>query len=65
MAPCQKGGMRLTGVSLDLVQFDISINVPDDGRGEMFIRSAEGSPQERLPALWRTRKQIQTRLETQ
>lgn len=30
--------------SPDLVQFDISINLPDDGRGKMFIRSAEGSP---------------------
>lgn len=30
--------------SPDLVQFDISINLPDDGRGKMFIKSAEGSP---------------------
>lgn len=65
MVPCQKKGTHLTGVSSDLVRFDISINLPDDGRGEMFIRSAEGLPQERLRALWRTRNQIQTSLETQ
>lgn len=65
MVPCQKAGMCLTGASLDLIGCAVSADLPDDGRGETCIRSADGSARERLPALRRTQNQIQSRLETE